>query len=312
MRTAGPQGASRDFVRFPPRWRNVLVPVAPARATALGTTLYTASRPVPWVAQNVLWALARLGGGRILPGPHEQWDYPFDAGVVDALRRDWAIAIGREPDGIAVYERTHASRAALTMLLCAGRDSMLVRVRRDPASLAQERRISEAAESLRPRSFRVPQLVGHGEAGGWHWTGYRAMSVRPHRPLYRLPAGAPAEIATLVESVVGRPSDVPDGWVGAHLDVSPWNLRRAARLSFLIDWEDAGWAPPGADAVYLEAIVAAMRSDRVRPLASVAAHPEAARYWDAIVRAREPNPAEAHLRDRMLILLAGAGGSGLR
>lgn len=296
-------GTGREFVRFPPRWRNVLVPVGPADATALGTTLYTASRPVPWVAQNVLWALARLGGGALLPGPRETWDFPLDDAVVGALRREWVAVLGREPDGIAVYERTHASRAALTVLLCAGHDSLLVRVRRNQHELRQERRISEEAQSLGPRTFAVPALAGYGETAGWFWTAYRAMAVRPHRALYRLPSGADAEIATLVGSVVPRPADVPAHWVGAHLDVSPWNLRRAAGRTFLIDWEDAGWAPPGADAVYLEAIVAAMRSDRVRRLRSVETHPEAAAYWTGIVRAREPNPAEAHLRDRMMVLL---------
>ncbi|MBE7189594.1 hypothetical protein [Jatrophihabitans endophyticus] len=301
MRNAGSDG----FVRFPPRWRNVLVPIAPARAAALGTTLYTASRPLPWAAQNVLWALARVCGGRALPGPREAWDYPLDAGVVDELRRQWVAVVGREPDGVAVYQRTQAARAALTVLLCAGRHSVLVRVRRDPTSLLQERRISEAAQALRPRSITVPELAGHGSAAGWHWTAYRAMATRPHRPLYRLPRGATDEIAALVETVVPRPSGAPAGWAGAHLDVSPWNLRRAGGRTVLIDWEDAGWAPPGADAVYLEAIVTAMRTDRVRSLPSVADHPDAAAYWLPIIRAREPNPNEAHLRDRMLVLLPG-------
>ena len=257
----------------------------------------------------MLWALARLGGGRVLPGSREAWDYPFEDDVVRALWRDWVAMIGREPDGIAIYERTHASRAALTMLLCAGRDSVLVRVRRDAGSMLQEQRISAAAQAMRTRSFAVPELAGSGDAAGWYWTGYRAMAVRPHRPRYRLATGAAAEIASLVEAVVPRPEGVPAGWVGAHLDVSPWNLRRAAGRTWLIDWEDAGWAPPGADAVYLDAIVAAMRSDRVRHLASVAAHPEAAAYWADIVRARVSNPAEAHLRDRMLVLLGDSGRS---
>jgi aminoglycoside phosphotransferase (APT) family kinase protein len=36
-----------------------------------------------------------------------------------------------------------------------------------------------------------------------------------------------------------------------HGDLTPWNLRqRTDGTLFLIDWEDAGWAPPGADEVY--------------------------------------------------------------
>jgi len=45
---------------------------------------------------------------------------------------------------------------------------------------------------------------------------------------------------------------VDPSWRPMHGDLSPWNLRRRRGL-FLVDWEDAGWGPPGADEVYFEA-----------------------------------------------------------
>lgn len=294
-------------VRFPPRWRTAVVPLGPPRATALATTLYTASRPLPWVAQNVLWALTRVGGARALPGEREDWDVPLDPATAETLMRDWSRLIGRAPDGVALYRRLQASRAVLTLLLCAGRDSLLVRVRRDVGALLLERRISElAAGSL--GALRVPTLAGHGEVDGWHWSAFRAIATRPHRPVYHLPRGAVAEIASLVEAAVPRPAGTPADWAAAHLDVSPWNLRHAHGQTWLIDWEDAGWAPPGADVVYLAATVAAMGARRARPLAEVAAFPEAAAYWSAIVESRDVTAGETRLRERMLAVLASTPG----
>src|SRR3954470_500453 len=144
-------------IRFPPKWRLVLVPETPRSATALGITLYTASKPAPLAAQRALWAAARLFGGRALPGAREQWQPPLPAATFAELRRQLAAAIGRDPEAFAIYERPQRERAAgLTLLACAGRDSLLVRVRADEAELALERRVS-AAHAARPAgSFRVP------------------------------------------------------------------------------------------------------------------------------------------------------------
>ena len=104
-------------IRFPPKWRLVLVPESPRTATALGITLYTASKPVPLAAQRVLWAAARMFGGRALPGAREEWQPPLPAATFAELRAQISAAIGRDPDGFAVYERPQRERAGgLTML----------------------------------------------------------------------------------------------------------------------------------------------------------------------------------------------------
>lgn len=288
------------YVRFPPKWRLVLVPDSPRSATALGVTLYTAVKPGPLAAQRVLWAAALLAGGRALPGRREDWQPPLPAQVFAAVQEQVRVVIGRPADGWAVYERMQPERSVgLTALACAGPDSVLVRVRPSADELDTERAISAAATD---GTFRVPRVVGSGAVGGWHWIGYQAIATRPHAPLRRVPGELYTEITTLVESALDRPAGVPAHWRGCHGDVTPWNLRRSSTGTWLIDWEDAGWAPPGSDQVYLAAVTATLRPGPIRPLHLAADQREAADRWAGIVRSR-PTGTDDRLRGRLLALL---------
>ncbi|MFN8074414.1 MAG: hypothetical protein U0Q15_03215 [Kineosporiaceae bacterium] len=298
-----------EYIRFPPRWRNVLVPVGPPSATALGMTLYTASKSTTLAAQYALWSAVRLTGGRLPPpGPRERWTPALEGGQVAELHRQWTAAIGREPDGVAVYQRLQSSRQNLTLLVAAGARSMLVRVRTDPAELARERAVSETAQALGLRTFRVPRLVGSGEAEGLHWVGYELMSRRPHRPRSALGAEGFAEITRLVESVVPRQPSTPQHWRGAHGDLVPWNLRRGGGHTWLIDWEEAAWAPPGTDEVYLRAVTAALRRGPVHSLTLPPEHEEARAHWAHVVDVRPASDVEQPFVERMRVLLSAASG----
>ena len=47
-----------------------------------------------------------------------------------------------------------------------------------------------------------------------------------------------------------------------HGDLTPWNVRRMGfRALWVLDWDEAGWGPPGADAVYYAATMS-MLTDR--------------------------------------------------
>jgi hypothetical protein len=292
-------------IRFPPKWRLVLVPEAPRTATALGVTLYTASKPAPLAAQRVLWAGARVFGGRALPGRREQWQPALSEQAFAELRTQLQAAIGRAPDGFASYESPQREpTTGLTLLACAGPDSLLVRVRPTTTELALERDLSEHAANHPARTFRVPRVAGSGAVDGWHWIGYHAIATRPHAPVRRAPAALYDEISTLVEAVATRPRGTPDHWRGAHGDLTPWNLRRSNTGTWLIDWEDARWAPPGTDEVYFAAIIAATRPGPVRPLELDESRREAARCWLASV-AERPADSDPRLRDRLLTLLGG-------
>ena len=184
---------------------------------------------------------------------------------------------------------------------------MLVRIRRDPAALERERAISAAASARGTRRFRVPRLIGSGQIDGWHWVGYEAMSPRPHAPSYRLDNEGCAEISALVEATIPRAAGVPDHWRGAHGDLTPWNLRHGRGTTWLIDWEDAGMAPPHADAIYLRAVARALRPGPARPMRLRPEEREAGAYWSAIVAQREASPPEQRLRQRLLRILDAGG-----
>jgi hypothetical protein len=231
----------------------------------------------------------------------------MDPDTFAELRHQWDVLVGGRVTGLAIYERLQPERRNLTLLVCAGKRSVLVRVRSDRSSLERERLISGAAAARSLTTFHVPPLVGDGAAAGYHWVAYEAIAYRPHTPVQRAAPRIFAEISDLVQSVVARPADVPSHWSGAHGDLNPWNLRRGRRRTWLIDWEDAGWAPPDADEVYFRAVLAALRPGPVSPSASDPAHREAARYWEKIVTERAASEQEQGLRERLLVALAAPG-----
>jgi len=72
-----------------------------------------------------------------------------------------------------------------------------------------------------------------------------------------------------------RPAEIPQHWEPMHGDFTPWNLRQQRNGNlFLIDWEDAGWAPPGADQVYYRGAERVLGRDSVVP-----AYSESRNYW---------------------------------
>ena len=289
-----------SFVRFPPRWRTVLVPVAPLEATTLGMSMYTASKPVPILAQRAVHALALVSRGRLIPGARTRWEVPVDGEYWRDMWRQWTATVRPPITGIAVYERAQQSRSGLTLMLCAGRDSVLIRVRPEPLQFDLEQDVSDAADDHGPATFRVPRIVARGQAGPWHWIAHEAMATRPHLPATRVSDQLCAEVSTVVEAVVPRPAGTPAHWRGAHGDLTPWNLRRVGRQLWLIDWEDACWAPPGADAVYFTATRAALHGERPTWRAEQV---EAVRYWADVVAARSAERAELRMRNRLLAAL---------
>ena len=60
-----------------------------------------------------------------------------------------------------------------------------------------------------------------------------------------------------------------------HGDLTPWNIRTVGGEQWLIDWEDAQWAPPGADAAYFDLTRRALTGRKLQ-----LEHPEAAlEFW---------------------------------
>ena len=124
------------------------------------------------------------------------------------------------------------------------------------------------------------------------------MSQRPHGPVADIDVELLEEISALVVAVVPRPDGVPEHWRGSHGDLTPWNLRRARGARWLIDWEDAGYAPPWTDHVYFQATTAALRRDAAAlRLTLPASYREAVDFVVAGLRPREhDDPADRELR----------------
>ena len=102
------------------------------------------------------------------------------------------------------------------------------------------------------RSFRVPACLDSFDYDGWH-----ARVIEPLPRYHRATAWEPARIRRVVEDIpksldglLARPESMPAHWGPLHGDFVPWNLRESKDGQFwLVDWEDAGWGPPLADAV---------------------------------------------------------------
>lgn len=292
-------------VRFPPGSGNVLVPRAASRASAAaGVSLYTASRPIPLLLQTAAWTCARLAGPRVLPGSPSAWTPPVPSAAWDDLAAQWERVLG-PVDELAIYERKQASRSGIGLLLQrAGRPRAFVKLRRGGEGLHAEQRILHALTARRPRSFEIPEPLGEGGVGEWRWSALSPLPPRPTRPCFD--AGAVLrELPELLADCVARPVPSPPASAPMHGDLTPWNLRRAGRgRPWLIDWEDAGYGPTGADEVYFSATAAVLRRQRS---AGASREPRAVAHWLAVVAARSPRDADRELNLRLREQLRSMG-----
>jgi aminoglycoside phosphotransferase (APT) family kinase protein len=104
-----------------------------------------------------------------------------------------------------------------------------------------------------------------------------------------------AEIDTAL-SDLPRPTGTPSHWRPMHGDFAPWNLRRLRDRSLtLIDWEDAGWGPPGADEVFYRATAAALWGTHPGPSNA----PEAVAYWKRRVQSQAATARERRLANAL-------------
>jgi hypothetical protein len=293
------------FARFPPHRRNIWIPLGPPKASAMALTMYTASKPLPLTKLWGIWAATRIAGPRTLPGGRDRWVPPMSPDLLAELCEQWRGAVQGRIDGFALYERIQHNRHGFVVMVCAGKRSMLVRVR-PHASGDCEQAVNECAASMSPRSFRVPHLRGSGRVQHWRWLGYEVIGSRPHGPVRRIDRALTDEVTALVEAALPRPAEVPSHWRGCHGDLTPWNLRQCGRSKWLIDWEDARWAPPGADAVYFAAVRSALRRRFPAQLVLPEALEEARRYWAGIIAERSRHDqSDPRLTERMNAALGG-------
>jgi len=269
---------------FPPGWGHLSVPIGSRAETLAGIAMYT---PGSWrgiVAQRAAWWGVRLGGPRMLPGPRRAWEPPMDHETWHELRSRLDEQVGPY-DSWAAYLRRGGRTGLLLLLLRKGTPVGFVKARAGGSAVIEnEFRALTAAHRSRPGSFVVLEPLGKGACGDWS---YLISAPLPPRLHHRGDAaGLPRVLADIQEALASHPkhSETPAHWAPAHGDFAPWNLRRIARRgTYLIDWEEAGWAPPGSDMVYYAACASALG----RPVRGFTIEPgEAARYCWAKVRSR--------------------------
>jgi aminoglycoside phosphotransferase (APT) family kinase protein len=91
-----------------------------------------------------------------------------------------------------------------------------------------------------------------------------------------------------------------------HGDFTPWNLRSSpgGQLT-LVDWEEAGWGPPGADEVLYRAVSGALTR---RPVTGLGGAVEAVDFWTERVadRLAAGGDEDRAFGQRLLEVLGGA------
>ena len=277
---------------FPPGWGHLKVPLSSRDAALAALTLYAPCRPRAYLIQRAAWIAIKTAGPAALPGRATRWVPAVDPDVWQELSAFIRREVGAF-DVVAGYERLQRSHPGFALLLL--RDGVpvsFVKLREgDGAAVANEYRTLAAVSRFGPRSFSVPRPLVYGELRGWHFLAIEALAPRLHRPARNPPLGLiTAEVQNALKDLP-RSADTPVHWLPMHGDLAPWNLRTAGRGLVLIDWEDAGWGPPGADEVYYRCTQAALDLGDT----STSVYNEAIAYWHRKLADRRDTKRDSRL-----------------
>ncbi|GIH69077.1 phosphotransferase [Sphaerimonospora thailandensis] len=283
------------YLAYPPGRGNVWIPTCDGRSAGAGLSLLTFSKPVPLALQFALFAAVRVAGPWVLPGRRRRWRPPVADEAWAAIGEQSAAVVGPS-DAVAGYLRPQLSRAggAALLLLRAGRPIGFLKIRERPEELLREATALAAFTSGADIGFRVPEVLGAGSTDGLHWLLLSPMEPVPARPARNIEvAGLSEQISSSLAARLSRPADVPAHWQPMHGDLTPWNLRLTRTpVPWLIDWEDAEYAPPHADETYYTATRLAVYGGT--PPAR--RYGEAAAYWRDRVSRRVADDVELNRR----------------
>lgn len=272
--------------RFPPGRGHVLLPTSSRRAARAGLSLYAACKPRVLRAQQVADALVATVGPRWLPGQAAPLQLPVDGEVHDALLEELERDLGAF-DELAVYQRSQTTRGGFALLpLRHGRPIAFVKVRTRRAGRSFDTEV-DAMRAVRASAvaFAVPTVLATGRVAHLDWMASTSLPGRVHRPPKSVDIDAVTKDIQRGLASWPRPAGVAAHWRPMHGDFAPWNLRQGRDGTLtLIDWDDVGWGPPGADAVFYWALARAMGHRAT--VSDDALLPEAAAYWHDRVRRR--------------------------
>jgi hypothetical protein len=270
----------------------MMIPASPRGATLAGLALYAPCRRRGVLLQHAARTYVRMFSGRLLPGRPVSWSPPVEDPVWRELRDTWVRAVGSF-DRVATYEQPQEIFHGIALLLLDGASPRgFVKLRSvEPERLEREQELLRYAAGTE-LSFAVPEVIDGGQVDGWRYLMMAPLPPRPHRPAVDISLDeVVADVQRLVAAVLPR-GEAPTRWEPMHGDLAPWNLREVSgRGLMLLDWEEAGWGPPGADAVLYPAAAAALSgatpTERSYEL-------EAVRFWEDRLVAKRGEPLGQH------------------
>jgi hypothetical protein len=298
--------AALRYKDFPPGWGHIKVPVSSRRAAVAALGLYSPCRPRALWAQWAARAWVELFGPTALPGRSFPW-VPMDRLQWLELADTWRRELG-EFDEVAGYTRLQTSRGGLAILLLrAGSPVAFVKLRQgDCAALSNEHLALQAAWTYRPRAFRVPKPLQSGNTAGWSYLVSAPLPPGLHRPHQKPPLRAIAEEVEAALAGLPRPAEARPHWRPMHGDFTPWNLRQLPGGSLvLVDWENAGWGPPGADETLYQATRAALRARA----AERCDRNEAVQFWRDRLPSQASDARDRRLAEALRVALGGMADS---
>jgi len=291
------QRSAGGFREFPPTRGRILVPLGSRAAALAGMEMYAACRPRALQFQRAASVAVRLLGPRAVPGRRAAWEPSMSADDWRLVEAQLSDLVGPF-DSFAVFRPNQEERAGFGLLLLNGNRRLgYVKFRSGiSARLQAEAEAQELAAASPGPVFRVARPLSFGCVAGWSYLLMEALPAGRHRPALATPM---EEVIDRVQHLlVGlpRPTGTPHHWVPMHGDLTPWNVRRLADGNLgLLDWENAGWAPPGADHVLWEATRAMLLgcSPAFDPDAE-----EAREYWMRYLEQGEPDTTKPDERLR--------------
>lgn len=263
----------------PPGEGVLLVPTGSKRDAAAALGMYPACRWYSSLAQRGAFAGVRVLGPGAIPGRVLEWEPPVSVDCWSTLVEGARSVLG-EFTSMAVHLRRPQGRDGVTLFLIRdGAPLGFVKLRRSPArGIDTERQVLELLARNRPRRFRAPEALAHGECDGWSYLVVSSIADGLHRVPGRFDfQGLQDEMSSILSRGLTRPADLPAHWVPIHGDLTPWNLRRTRGGLILLDWEETSWGPAGADLAWYDLAVEGGRLDTAT---TGLTHPqEVYRFW---------------------------------